>query len=180
MKKLLLLAVVLMAAVAVNAKDEFTGSFAPLAGEAKIKVVEDWNNTKIVGRQLADWLEYRQAEQPEYNAENEWENELKPQLKECLLGKANEKLEDMGLFLSETGETKFVMTVHPVSVEKKGNQVVEFTVREASTQKEVVKFTINGKGGTFGSMSNLWGDGFKDTGKKLANLLKNELNKLKQ
>lgn len=170
----------LVLAASASAKDEFTGSFAPLAGEAKIKVVEDWNNTKIVGRQLADWLEYRQAEQPEYDAENEWENELKPQLKESLLGKANEKLEDMGLFLSETVESKFVMTVHPVSVEKKGNQVVEFTVREASTQKEVVKFTLNGKGGTFGSMSNLWGDGFKDTGKKLANLFRNELNKLKQ
>ena len=35
----------------------------------------------------------------------------------------------------------------------------------------LVKFSVSGSGGTFGSMNNLWGDGYSDSGKSIANFV---------
>lgn len=171
MKKILILSMMLLGALTIQARGETEGSLAALKGETKMKVVEDWTETKIAGRTLADWLQFRQAEQPEYNAKEEWEDELKPRLMKDLPSAANDKLKNSNFFLTKEGDAKYVMTIHPVSVERKGNCVIEFTIQETKTDRQIARFTITGSGGTFGTMSNLWGDGFKSAGKRLGTMI---------
>ncbi|MCI6618995.1 MAG: hypothetical protein MSD82_09085 [Prevotella sp.] len=177
MKKILLLAALLMGALSIQAEEKIEGSLAELKGETKIKVVEDWAGTAIAGKSLEDWLLFRQAEQPKYDAKQEWEDELKPRLLDDLPHTANEKLTKCNLFLVRDVDTRFVMTIHPVSVEKKGNCVLTCTICEAKTGRSIATIHLEGDGGKFGSMSNLWGDGFKSAGKRLGTLMTKALKK---
>ncbi|MCI6550861.1 MAG: hypothetical protein MR450_08400 [Prevotella sp.] len=171
LKKILLLAALLTGAWNIQAEEKIEGSLAELKGKTKIKVVEDWTGTAIAGKSLEDWLLFRQTEQPNYDAKHEWEEELKPRLLEDLPRTANEKMTKTNLFLVRDVDTRFVMTIHPVSVEKKGNCIITCTIREAKTGHQLAQIVIEGNGGKFGSMSNLWGDGFRSAGKELGALM---------
>src|SRR3712207_8053883 len=71
-----------------------------LKNEAKVNVEYIWDDLTIDGKEVKDWLEYRQAEQPEWDAQKEFSEELKPQIGE-MIATANKKLEDKNLYRSE-------------------------------------------------------------------------------
>jgi len=64
--------------------------------------------------------------------------------------------------------------IAPISIEEHGDQIDECVIKNSAGQ-QIVKFYIKASGGSFGSMSNLWNDGFTDAGKKLAKILKKNL-----
>lgn len=169
-KQLLFIVLLLIAVLGAKAQVVTKGDMPSLVGERKINIAFDYSQMTINSLSIADWLEYRQAEQPQYNAENELENELKPALQEAFVTAINKKLERFGTFLVSGKADSYTLTVYPQNVQKKGNNTVECVLTDKKGN-HVVTFTANGSGGVFGTMANLWGDGFKATGKKVGALL---------
>lgn len=167
MRKVLFLLASMFIALSAEAQKIMEGSAPSLKGETKINLKIDFSETKIENKSFAEWLEYRQAEQPRYNAEDELEKELKPTLTDNIIKALNKKLEKKGAYVTLNGSAKYTLMVYPLSISKKGkNTNTCCLLNEAGTV--LVKFSVSGSGGTFGSMSNLWGDGYRDSGKKIA------------
>lgn len=148
--------------------------FSMLKNEVKVNVEYIWNDLSIDGKEVKDWLEYRQAEQPEWDAQKEFSEELKPQIGE-MIATANKKLEDKNLYFVKNKSCKYTLKLIPQNIKKKGDNFIKCQLVETDGQKIINEFTIKGDGGVFGSMGNLWGDGFKDAGKKLAKIIKKTL-----
>ena len=51
-----------------------------LKGQHRIHWTMDWTQLTIEGMKPKEWLEFRQAEQPEYDAKYELESQLKPRI----------------------------------------------------------------------------------------------------
>lgn len=167
-KAMLLLMMCFIATISIWGADKV--SFAFLKGEQGVSYVVDWKNLTIAGFSPKNWLEVRQTEQPEYNAKNEYENELKPRIND-FISNANKQLENVGLFLSNDKGRKYTVYIRPGNITRKGDNTIECTFVETASGKVMAEFVVNGKGGTLGSMSNLWGDGMKSAGKKFGKVV---------
>lgn len=130
----------------------------------------DYSETKIENLSIDDWLEYRQTEQPDYNAVSELETELKPTLQSEIVEALNKKLQKKGVMLTTKGTAKYTLVIAPVSVSKKGKNRNNCSILDENG-KVLVKFVVSARGGTFGSMDNLWGDGYKNSGKTIASFV---------
>lgn len=170
MKRLLFIIMLLVALVGAQAQIVTKGDMPSLVGERKIGVVFDYSQMTINSLSVADWLDYRQTEQPAYNAEKELQNELKPSLQEAFVTAVNKKLARFSVFLVNGKNANYTLTVYPLNVRKNGNNMTECVMTDKAGN-HVVTFTVEGNGGTFGTMANLWGDGYKSVGKKVGNLL---------
>lgn len=140
-------------------------SFAFLKGEHAINYVVDWKGLTIAGFSPKDWVNVRQTEQPEYNAQYELENQLKTRIND-FIANANKQLTNVSLFLTSEQGRKYTLYILPKNIARKGDNNIECSIKETATGKVMAEFVVSGKGGTFGSMSNLWGDGMKSAGKK--------------
>jgi len=92
-----------------------------------------------------------------------------------MIATANKKLEDKNLYFVKNKSCKYTLKLIPQNIKKKGDNLIKCQLVETDGQKIINEFTIKGDGGVFGSMGNLWGDGFKDAGKKLAKIIKKTL-----
>lgn len=165
MKALFILSA-LFAVLPVNAQKILEGAYPSLKGESKLNLKIDFTETRIDGKMIADWLECRQAEQPDYNAKDELEKEFKPTVQEEIVKAANEKLRYEGAFLTISGTAKYTLLVCPVIIERNGTNRNVCSILDENG-KVLVKFLATGSGGSFGSMSNLIGDGYERSGKKI-------------
>ncbi len=170
MKKVLMMLAIMLVTLTANAQRIIEGTFPSLKGQTKINLVIDYSNLVIANMSIRDWLECRQAEQPDYSAVNELEKELKPTVQEKLVEQINKKLQKRNAYIVTNNSAEYTLNVAPHDVAKKGNNKNECSILDKEG-KVLVKFVVSGKGGTFGSMSNLWGDGYKDSGKKLGGIL---------
>ena len=141
MRKVLFLLALMFVALSAGAQKVMEGTAPSLKGETKINVKIDFSETKIENKSIAEWLEYRQAEQPDYSA-----------------------------YVTLNGSAKYTLMVYPVSISKKGKNTNMCSLLDENGTA-LVKFSVSGSGGTFGSMANLWGDGYGDSGKKIASFV---------
>lgn len=170
MKNLFLIATMLMISLSTLAQKIVSGQMPSLKGEIKINLVIDYSQMTIDSKSVDNWLEYRQAAQPDYNAEDELEKGLKPALKEAFVSQINKKLEKRGAYLAETKDANYTLILIPHNVRKKGDNINTCVITD-KTDRELVSIEVKGDGGNFGSMSNLWGDGYSDTGEKMGSFL---------
>ncbi len=168
--KVLLLMAAMIVTLSANAQKILQGSKPSLKGEAKINLKLDLTDTRIDNKSIADWLEYRQAEQPDYNAKDELEKELKPEIQEKIVKELNDKLGKKGAFVTINGSAKYTLLVCPVSIKKNGKNTNECSILDENGNV-LVKFLASGSGGTFGSMANLIGDGYENSGSKMASFV---------
>ena len=166
MKRLLFILFVLFS-LSINAQKVTEGIFPSLKGQSKINFIIDYSDMTIDKKSVSDWIEYRNAQQPKYDASKELDEELKPVVNEQLLKYINEKLEKHNAFLTKSQDCKYTVVAMPQNVSKKGDNITKFLLKESNSDKTVVSVEVKGSGGTFGSMCNLWSDGFKDTAKKI-------------
>jgi hypothetical protein len=159
---------VLLSVVSSYAGDKLSFSF--LKGETSLSYVVDWSNMTINGLGKSDWIERRNAEQPDYDAEKEYESELLPRIND-FVAKANAEMENVNLFLSAKAGHKYTVYLYPQNIKSNGDNTIECAIKETATGKTMVEFVVNGRGGTFGSMSNLWGDGMRSSGKKFGKFI---------
>lgn len=170
MRKILLFLIVIMVTLTVGAQKILEGTKPSLKGVNKIRLKIDFSETKIDNKTVADWLEYRQASQPKYNAKNELENELKPVVQEKVIKSLNNKLSKKGAFVTLNSNAKYTLLVKPVSVSMKGDNTNDCYILD-EFGNILVKFHISGSGGHWGTMSNLWGDGYEDSAKSIASFV---------
>lgn len=175
-RNFLLMSVLMLSAIAMSARDNVVveGSFADLKGISKFNIEIDWTYLHINGLNPEEWIKYRNAEQPSYDAEKEYNQELKPRWAE-MVSSANDKLNKKQIYLlPNANEQKYKIIVSPHSIDKKGNLEAFCTIVN-SDNEIIVKFALTGRGGVFGTMGNLWGDGFRSAGKNLAKILDKNL-----
>lgn len=170
MKKTLLALFLLVFTMSAEAQTIIRGALPSLTGEVKINFVIDCSRWTIDNKQESDWLEFRQATQPEYDAHKELENELKPALASAFADNVNTRIGKSGAYLAITKDAHYTLTLIPLTVSRKGDNTNECTITDQQG-RELVCFTVEGSGGVFGTMANLWGDGYKSTGKKVGKLL---------
>ena len=113
----------IMVTLTTDAQKILDGAIPSLKGEGKINLKIDFSETKIDNKSIADWLEYRQATQPKYDAQKELEEELKPVVQEKILKILNNKLSKKGAFVTINTNAKYTLSVKPISVSKKGDSV---------------------------------------------------------
>lgn len=178
MKKFFLMTVVaLLACISTTAANDkqFVGSFDRLAGVTKFNVTVDWSTYTINNLNEEEWLRFRDAEQPQWDATKELKDELKPRWLE-LVEEANKKLNKARTYLlADDHDQQYTIVIRPERLDKRGNQTDLVIIKDEKTGEELVKFRITGKGGIFGTMSNLWGDGFRSAGGNLAKILLKQL-----
>jgi len=181
MKKITILSILLFFVLSLNAADKIDvksieGSFDALTGVKEFTFVEDWSRTYIEDLPLMDWARDRADKNDRFDV-SKMDTELKPEIR-VMRTTANDKLKGSGIRLlpsaSDIPTKDYLLVVAPLSIEEDGDQIDECVIKNSAGQ-QIVKFYIEASGGTFGSMSNLWGDGFKDAGKKLAKILKKNL-----
>ncbi len=170
MKRVLFVLAAMLLTLSAGAQKIVEGSVPSLKGETKINFKVDYSETKIENMSIEDWLDYRQTEQPDYNAADELEKELKPTLQSEIVGALNKKLQKKGVTLTTKGTAKYTLVVSPISITKKGKNRNLCSLVDANG-KTLVKFEVSGRGGTFGSMDNLWGDGYENSGKTIASFV---------
>ena len=68
MRKILLFLAAIMVTLPMGAQKILEGTKPSLKGVNKINLKIDFSETKIDNKSIADWLEYRQASQPKYDA----------------------------------------------------------------------------------------------------------------
>ena len=146
-----------------------------LKGQHRIRWQMDWTQLTIEGMNTKDWLQFRQAEQPEYDANYELESQLKPRILDMVAG-ANAKLTKQQMILCSDSDCVYTLVLQPVSMNKKGNCTVKCFIRETESGKQVYEFYVLGRGGVFGTMSNLWGDGFQNAGRRLGKMILDGVN----
>ncbi len=177
MKKFFIAMVAVLASVSVSAKDNAKLDLSCLYGQSVVNVLVDWSEVTIKGLSVDDWLAYRQADQPDYDAEKELEDELKPQAKE-LIAVANKSLSKKGITLVEGGSGRYTLVVIPQTFDMKGNNTLLCRVVDSEDGNAVVgEFNVKGEGGHWGSMRNLWSDGFKESGSKLGSVMNSAIKK---
>lgn len=141
-----------------------------LKGQHRIFWQMDWSQLTIEDMKPRDWLVYRQTERPEYDAKFELEQQLKPRIMDMVSG-ANAKLKAEQMILCGDSDCVYTLVLQPVSMSKKGNCTVKCYLRQTTSGKQIYEFYVLGRGGVFGTMSNLWGDGFKSAGKRMAKMI---------
>ena len=176
-KRLFISASILMLSVFVmSARDNIVveGSFAKIQGIKRFNIEVDWTNIHINGLTPGEWIRYRNSEQPSFDAEEEFQSELKPRWSD-MVASSNEKLNKKQVYLlPDASELKYKLIVSPHQIDRNGNLEAFCTIVNKNDEV-LVKFVLTGKGGIFGTMSNLWGDGFKSAGKNLAKILEKYL-----
>ena len=90
--------------------------------------------------------------------------------RDMLCGNWDNKLSKKGAFVTINTNAKYTLSVKPISVSKKGDNTNECYILDEDGNA-LVKFQISGSGGHWGSMSNLWGDGYEDAAKSLASFI---------
>ena len=177
MKKTVILLMACLMSLTMNAQSITEGKLPALYGQT-VKFEVDWSQLKINNLGVADWLAYRSAEQPEWDARKELDKELKPTVLEQALPQLNKYMQVKDVaFLPAPQKAKYVLVFIPVNVDKKGNNLDRVQIRDAATGEKLCQLTVDGKGGHFGTMSNLWGDGFRSAGKRLGSFLAKKITK---
>ncbi len=171
MKKFLITTFALTVGLVTFAGNKVSVNLSYLKGQGEINYEVDWSKLTIRDLPVEEWLTFRQVEQPEYDAVKELEEQCKPKVKE-VVEEANDKLEKSRVVITQKEGCKYTLCIRPLAIDKKGNNRIEFLVIETDSQKIVSTFVIEGKGGHFGSMANLWGDGFGDAGEQLGDVLR--------
>lgn len=177
MKQFMLLVVSLVVCGASMSAQKLTeGSFEPLVGQEVINCVFDFMHTEAAGMPLQEFIEWKTAD--DKNGEDFAPKFQKAQTscQMSFMEKANDKLK--GVRLAKSPEAEYTLTVKMISIDKPGREnVCDYTFTNTKTGETVAVVRMEGKGGHWGSFTNLMGDAFKDGGEKFGSYLNNQLKK---
>lgn len=170
MKKALFLLTAVLISLSANAVEIIDGSIPSLLGETKINLKLDYSGVMIDNKTVDEWLEYRQADQPIYDAKEELEKGIKVAVQEKIVKAINNKLREKRVYVTTNGSARYTILVCPLSISQKGKNS-NFCFIQDEKGNVLVSFTVNGKGGKWGSMVNLVGDGYGESGNDIASLV---------
>lgn len=174
MKKIFKLLPVLFC-IAVSALPSFAKNKIPnLSGQTKMLVVIDTSGMTINNMSVSDWLVYRQADQPDWDARAELDKEIIPVLPRIVF-EANKWTSNRGLALTLKEETEYKLVLKIIEIDTDGDFTSEGTFYNTVTGEEIGHLTLEGEGGVFGRMGNLFGDSCENAGRRLGRILSSAL-----
>ncbi len=173
---IVMMSIVMLSMLAMNSCNKLIikGSFAEVQRVNKFNIEMDWSKIHINGLTPYEWIRFRNAEQPIFDAEEEYQTELKPRWID-MVDACNDELNEKQVYLFPNDSRQYYkLIVTPLQIDRNGNIKALCTIKDYNSRVLVI-FALTGEGGRVGSMSNLWGDGFKSAGKNLAKILEKNL-----
>ena len=173
MKKLFLFFAVFFLAVSAYAIDLKTGSFAALAGQERVRVDFDFSDVMIDGMTLENFLELGVVDD-DFKDWNDFVNFIKRRFLAGINSDTYKFVEGMVFFTGES-ETDFSIRVSPAMMNIDGKYIINYSLVDNATGEVLGTAYQTGDGGTFGSFSNLQGDGFEEAAEAFKKFLNKQL-----
>jgi hypothetical protein len=152
-----------------NSKKEIRELLKSLQKEKEIDVSITFSQAIIHGKSEADFV-YIEDVSSEEDWITLWENEYKPSLFRDLLGSFNNYMFDYGyrVRFGSFEQSKYQIKLIISSISENGSVLMSGFIKKRGQEESLYELTIIGNGGTFGTIINLMGDGFKRAGVDIA------------
>ena len=152
-----------------NSKKEIRELLKSLQNEKEIDVSIKFSQAIIHGKSEADFV-YIEDVSSEEDWITLWENEYKPGLFRDLLGSFNNYMFDYGyrVRFGSFEQSKYQIKLIISSISENGSVLMSGFINNRDQEATLCELTIIGNGGTFGTIINLMGDGFKRAGVDIA------------
>ena len=164
MKNLLNLLLLVLFISNLNAQNNFA-----LLKESKINVEFDYSSAKIESINAKDYFDDRKYFNTDF--ELEYKNEV---FKE-FIGSLYENIPSSYKIRFVFEDADYKMIVKIIDVTSKGDTKAEISIFNIKTSETIAKSSFFGRGGVYGSFTNLSGDGIKRIGRKIANKIINSM-----
>lgn len=178
MKKIMLLVVSMIVIGATASAQKLTeGSLEPIFGQAVINCVFDYSQLEAAGMPLQEFIEWKTAD--DKNGEDfapKFDRGIKSAHMN-FMEKANDKLKDVRFAKKDNAE--YTLTVKMLTIDKPGREnTCEYVFTKTGSTEPVAIITMDGKGGRFGSFTNLMNDAFKDGGEQFGEFLNKQFKQI--
>lgn len=178
MKKIIMLLVVALGCITNLSAQKLTeGSLEPVYGQTVINCVFDYSQLEAAGMPLQEFIEWKTAD--DKNGEDfgpKFERGIKSAHMN-FMEKANDKLKDVRLAKKE--DAAYTLTVKMLTIDKPGREnTCEYVFTQTGSNEPIAIITMNGKGGRFGSFTNLMNDAFKDGGEQFGEFLNKQFKQI--
>jgi len=177
MRKLLFLSFTIVLALSLpvdslyaqNSKKEIKELLKSLKNEKEIDVSITFSQAIIHGKSEADFV-YIEDISSEEDWITLWENEYKPGLFRVFLEAFNTYMFDVGyrVRFGSFEQSQYQIKLIVSSISENGSVLMSGYIRNRDQEATLCELTIIGNGGTFGTIINLMGDGFKRAGVDIA------------
>lgn len=178
MKKLMLMVVSLfICGASVSAQKLTEGSLGPIYGQEVINCVFDFMQTEAAGMPLDEFFEWKTAEDKKGEEFGPKFEKAQTSCQMNFMEKANEKLKDVRLAKKPGAE--YTLTVKMLQIDKPGREnVCDYIFTNTATGEQIAVIRMEGKGGRFGSFTNLMNDAFKDGGEQFGEFLNKQFKQI--
>lgn len=149
-----------------------SGSFSLPKSEKFITLEWDFSEALIEQK-------YNESEWEALNGKKEW-SEAKTETLDLIKREMNSNMVKSRLTVvtKESGlNYSYSLYICPQKLFKNGNNLTLYVLKDNGSGMEVGRCIIKGKGGKFGSLSNLMGDGYEEAARKMGKYLRSQ-NKL--
>lgn len=171
MKKIILLVISLFGLMGtINAQYLTSDSFGFLKNERNLALTFDFSETEIEGMTTKEFLaaKYKDRERGE-----KWLALAQKEISAKFVCSFNETFIKKGIPLQSRKfeSANYQAIIKAKSFTNKGNMTAVILFTKIDSQDILAKINLSAKGGQFGTLANLMGDGFRNAGKKLAKLI---------
>ncbi len=162
----------------ISSQGLISGTLEPLKDIHIANVIVDWSKVLIDDKTEKKWLESREQERPQYDAVEELEKELKQQVIMKFIPASNDITKNKGFKLVRNKKTTISLKIIPLKVKRNGANVCQFEFFYTDSEESFATIELKSDSGIFGSMSNLWADGFRNAGVNFGGFMKKEIKKI--
>ena len=171
MKKISLLVISLFGLMGtINAQDLINGSLGFLKNERNLALTFDFSETEIEGMTTKEFLS---AKYNDTERGKKWLALAQKEISAKFVCSFNETFIKKGISLQyrKSESANYQAVIKAKSFSNKGNMTAVILFTKVDSQDVLAKINLSAKGGQFGTLANLMGDGFRNAGKKLAKLI---------
>ncbi len=162
MKRISILAVILMSVISIHAQKVTKGSFGVLANEKTVNITIDYKDSKIDRMPFEAFLE----------SEEKWEEGYK-EIMLKFIKSLNQN--SGGIIYSSKQTTDYQLVFKAINVDRDGETSGNLLLLDKDGNVIGFAEKFNANGGHFGSQTNLMGDASERLGKKIAQFIKKQL-----
>lgn len=171
MKRIFIFATFLAISLCVSAqKEKISSSFEILKDESVVDIMFSFKETVFEKK-------FNEEQWIEIHGEDEW-NKAKEEAMQIIVSNVNEKLRKQALFVKKHNPQKnchYTIIVAPIKLDRNGNNVSYYYLRDNTSNTIIARKKINGDGGRFGDLANLLGDGYEEAARSLGRSIKSDI-----
>ena len=161
MKRVSILAVLLLSVISIHAQKVTKGSFSVLANEKTVNITIDYKDSKIDKVPFEAFLE----------SEEKWEEGYK-EIMSKFIKSVNQ---NSNIIYTSKQATNYQLVFKAINVDEDGETSGNLLLLDKDGNVIAIAEKFNANGGRFGSQTNLMGDASERLGKKVAQFIKKQL-----